>query len=216
MTGAPAEKHWAVVPVKSFVNAKSRLAPVLSERERRLLARRLVRHTLEAVAGAGFDRVLVVSRDEDAIGLAQAMGLYGLRERARTLNQALRFAAAYAVSQAATSLLVVAADLPLITTADVEAMKAPPGYRGIVIAPDRGGTGTNSLFLSPPTAIRFAYGEDSFARHQAYAAAEGIEVRIVERPGLAFDLDTPDDLADLPRLSREAGVEPIITEPVRA
>jgi 2-phospho-L-lactate guanylyltransferase len=211
-----AGKIWAVVPVKTFVNAKSRLAPVLGEQERRLLARRLLRHTLEALADASFDRVLVVSRDEDAIGLAHIMGMVGLRERARTLNQALRFAASYAIAQGATSLLVVSADLPLVSSADLVAMKALPDFHGIVIAPDRAGTGTNALYLSPPNAIHFVFGENSFAKHQAEARAEGLEVRVVQRPGLSFDLDTPEDLADLPRLSREAGVEPPIIEPVRA
>ena len=72
---------------------------------------------------------------------------------------------------------------------------AVPGPKGVAIAPDRAGTGTNGLALRPPDAIAFRFRGSSFAAHRA--AAEAAEVPMVEvhRPGLAFDLDTPEDLA---------------------
>jgi 2-phospho-L-lactate guanylyltransferase len=69
--------------------------------------------------------------------------------------------------------------------------------RGVVIVPDRHGTGTNALVLSPPDAIEPAFGPGSFARHVAAAEAAGVPHRVEEVPGLALDVDTPDDLAEL-------------------
>jgi 2-phospho-L-lactate guanylyltransferase len=64
----------------------------------------------------------------------------------------------------------------------------------VAIAPDRAGTGTNGLALRPPDAIPFHFGAGSRAAHAAAAEAANVPLTVVERPGLAFDLDTPEDL----------------------
>ena len=74
-------------------------------------------------------------------------------------------------------------------------MDAAADGPAVVIAPDRLGTGTNGLALSPPGIIGFRFGAGSFAAHRAEAQAAGVEPAVVVRPGLAFDLDTPEDLA---------------------
>ena len=71
--------------------------------------------------------------------------------------------------------------------------RQPPARRGVAIAPDKTGRGTNALALRPPDALRFSFGIDSFAKHRAAAGA--LPFVVVDRPGLAFDLDTPEDLA---------------------
>ncbi len=72
---------------------------------------------------------------------------------------------------------------------------AASGEPSVAIAPDRLGTGTNGLGLAPLGIIGFRFGAGSFAAHLAEARAAGVEPTIVARPGLAFDLDTPEDLA---------------------
>ena len=67
----------------------------------------------------------------------------------------------------------------------------------MTIVPDRHGTGTNALLLTPPDAIEPSFGPGSRARHEAAAAAAGAECRIAEPPSLALDVDTADDLAAL-------------------
>jgi 2-phospho-L-lactate guanylyltransferase len=67
----------------------------------------------------------------------------------------------------------------------------------VVIVPDRHGTGTNALVLSPPDAIEPSFGPGSLERHVAAAEAAGIPHRVEEIPGLALDVDTPGDLAEL-------------------
>ena len=66
---------------------------------------------------------------------------------------------------------------------------------GVAIAPDRAGTGTNGLALRPPDAIPMRFGVGSLAAHVAEAEAAAVPIAEVHRPGLAFDLDTPADLA---------------------
>ena len=69
----------------------------------------------------------------------------------------------------------------------------------VAIVPDRHGEGTNALVLTPPTAIRPAFGEGSRARHVAAAREAGIPFAVEELASLALDLDTPADLVALTR-----------------
>ncbi len=78
----------------------------------------------------------------------------------------------------------------------------------MTVVPDRHGTGTNALLLSPPDAIGPAFGPDSCARHADRARRLGHELAVERLDSLALDLDTPDDLA--------AMAEALEREPARA
>ena len=94
------------------------------------------------------------------------------------------------------TLAVLHGDLPNLSPDDVTALlDAIPPDAGVAIAPDRAGSGTNGLAMMPPDAIPFAFGPGSFELHRAGAVAAGLPLAVVERPSLAFDLDTPADLA---------------------
>jgi 2-phospho-L-lactate guanylyltransferase len=87
-------------------------------------------------------------------------------------------------------LLVIHADLPLVSVDDITALIMGNGA-ACTIAPDRHGTGTNALALVEPLGFDFAFGPDSFTRH--CAAAKG-KARVVTRLGLGMDIDTAADL----------------------
>lgn len=193
---------WAIVPVKPFASAKSRLASVLSEDERAGLSREFLNHTLAVLdQSPGIARTLVVSRDETALSMARMANVSPLAENgAHGLNAALALAARAAREGQAEAVLILPADLPLLTAADVAQLLAEDnGQPQIVIAPDRHEQGTNALLVRPPEAVTFAFGEGSFARHQALAELAGVPVRVCRLPGAALDVDVPDDL----RLYRE-------------
>ena len=153
--------------------------------------------TLDAAIEAG-PPVLVVSPDPAVLALARDRGATGVEEpRPVELNHALELAAREAAARGATSLLVVSADLPDLEAADLRAMLPPstaPADAVARIAPDAEGIGTNALFVRPLDLLAFEFGETSCRRHVEQARARGARVERVERPGLRFDLDTPDDL----------------------
>jgi 2-phospho-L-lactate guanylyltransferase len=188
---------WAVLPVKAFDDAKSRLAAVMSAGQRRDLARGLMLHSLGALqACRGVDRVLAVSPDEEALELAAAQGGETLRDSGAGLNPALEEARRHAVERGATGLLVLASDLPLLVASDLDAMFEEE-HGSIVIASDRHRQGTNALLLRPAGAIEFSFGESSYQRHLDLAARAGLTPIEVFRTGLAFDIDLPRDWHDL-------------------
>lgn len=188
---------WAIVPVKPLRRGKSRLASTLSEEERTELNRSLLQNTLKTFGNLKeVEEVLVISRDPQALAIARQYGARTVREDGQPeLNTALKRATVIAQVYATRGVLVLPADLPLVTREDVltliERAGEPPV---VVIAPDRHGTGTNALLISPAGLIEYDFGENSFQRHCQRAKEAGARLEIVNLPTLGLDLDLPEDL----------------------
>jgi 2-phospho-L-lactate/phosphoenolpyruvate guanylyltransferase len=184
-----------IVPHRGLAAAKTRLAPVLDDGEREALARRLLDQVLRVAHEACGD-VVVITPSEALEPLVTAAGARLVVQRGMGLNAGLEQARREAMAEGVTTLVILHGDLPNLVTDDVAALlDALPGTPGVAIAPDRAGSGTNGLALRPPDAITLRFGVGSFAAHVAEAEAAGVPLSEVHRPGLAFDLDTPADLA---------------------
>jgi 2-phospho-L-lactate guanylyltransferase len=97
--------------------------------------------------------------------------------------------------EGATGMLQVPADIPLVTPEDIVALLTIHGEApAVTLAPARDERGTNAVVCSPPDVMPLRFGGDSFSGHVRRARAQGIQPRIVMRPGLALDIDTPEDL----------------------
>ena len=186
---------WIILPVRSLAGSKSRLAGQLGAAQRAALTSHFVTRTIAvlqtvpSVAG-----ILVISQDAAVFRLVAERGVVVLSEgEPAGLNRAVSQAAAFLTVQGATQALILPADLPFVSGADIEALLAVMAPGRLVIAPDERGNGTNALLLALPTQLLFQYGEGSQARHLAAAAKLGLAARQVQRPGLAFDLDTEAD-----------------------
>ncbi len=189
---------WAIVPIKPLRRGKSRLAGVLTDDERTFINYAMLGNTLKALkATPEVDHVLVVSRDPSALALARDFNAKTLQEdsSSNNLNTALKRAAVVAQLYAAQAVLVLPADLPLITSESIRALirlaDRPPV---VVIAPDRRHDGTNALLIKPAGLIDFQYGPGSSILHMEQARKYNVRVEICELPELALDLDIPEDL----------------------
>ncbi len=188
---------WAIVPVKPLRRGKSRLSSILSEDERAALNYYLLSHTLDTLRDIPeIEHVLVVSRDPSALALARDHGARTVQENgAPELNVALARATVLAKNYATRGVLIVPADLPLITPQDIRYMLGfvhdPPV---VVIAPDRHRLGTNALLVCPVGVIPYDFGPNSFQRHCELARQAGARLEICELPSLALDVDLPEDL----------------------
>lgn len=208
---------WAVVPIKPLRRGKSRLSSKYSEEERMILNREMLRHTIERLQQVkGLEKILVVSRDPEALTVARKMGAQTLLESGNPgLNMALARASLLAKAYKARGIIVIPADLPLLEPEDVQEMiNMVNGKPAVVIAPDRHHEGTNVMLVAPPDLIEFNYGKGSFERHRAEALEAGADLRIVEKESMALDLDWPEDLelvSDRYRL-RYFDIEEAVTE----
>lgn len=188
----------AVVPLKAFAAAKSRLAARLGDAAREDLAASLFRRALDACAHAPTVReTIAVTGDDAALEVARAADCVTLREREPGLPAALALADEELERVGAESSLIVVADLPLVTAADLERVcaAAPPGPCVVVVPSVDGGTG--ALFRRPATVIAPAFGPGSAGAHLAAARAAGVTVVELDVPNLAADLDTPEQLESL-------------------
>jgi 2-phospho-L-lactate/phosphoenolpyruvate guanylyltransferase len=186
-----------IVPHRGLDAPKTRLASSLSPDERRVLSRRLLERVL-GVLRESCEQVVVISPARELASVVEPTGARLIVQRGMGLNEGLEQARFDALVDDVETLVVLHGDLPNLHVADVEALVGglpSDGAPGVAIAPDRSGTGTNGLALRPPGVINFAFGSGSFAAHLAEAERAGVPICAVNRAGLAFDLDTPDDLA---------------------
>lgn len=179
-----------IIPIRSMSQGKSRLAGVLSPAARATLVDRMFRHVLGVAER--FGPTWVVSRDPELLGLSTQP----IPEQGDGLNPAVEQAAATVPEDG--PVLALNADLPLLTAADLQAMTALLERADVIAAPDRTGIGTNALLLARPRIIPYRFGGSSLAAHRGEAEAKRFRFTACCRPGLATDIDRPQDLRHLP------------------
>ena len=179
-----------LVPLKALDDAKSRLAGALAPRERATLMLELLDGVVAAVREAGIERITLVTREPLLLP-----GVERFDDRGLAWNDALAAAMREVVAEPVAT--IVSADLPLLRAEEVRALIESTPERGIAIARATDG-GTNAVSMRPAGAARTCFGEPQSARLHAKLAREaGLEHAIVDLAGLAFDLDTPEDLERL-------------------
>lgn len=197
----------AVLPVKRFDAAKQRLAAGIEAERRQELAAAMVADVLEAIGQArAVERLIVVTGDPVAQELAAEAGAEVVPDPEDAGHvQAAQAGIARAEVEGAEQVVLLAGDCPLLDPRELDRLltAVPTPYVGIV--PDRHGTGTNALVLSPPSAIVPAFGEGSRERHVEAARQAGIPFGLEELPSIELDLDTP---ADVIALTRELAKQP--------
>ncbi len=189
----------AILPIKSFDEAKQRLAPDMSPASRRALAAAMYSDVLVALRRTGsIDGVLVVTADRDAQRIAGGYGASVLDDDDQGHNPAARRGIHAAVESGAERVLLVAGDCPMAEPAQLDELIARDAkQRSVLIVPDRHGTGTNALLLTPPQSLTPAFGPGSCRRHLETAQSAGTTPAVVEVPSLALDVDTAEDLEAL-------------------
>ncbi len=189
----------AVVPVKRFAVAKSRLDPGVEETRKPDLVAAMVADVLEAIGSARLiERTIVVSQEPRAAELAAAAGADLLSDFDDANHSAAALAGIAAAEAAgAGCVALLPGDCPLLDPRELDKMLTGVPDPYVAVIPDRHGTGTNALVLAPPRAIEPSFGEGSRERHVAAARAAGIPYGVEELPSLGLDLDTPADIVAL-------------------
>ena len=188
---------WAIIPVKPFNRAKSRLAPILSPEQRAALAEQMFRHSLEVMTSVKqIGGVMVVSRDTKALGIAHDYHVQTVQESGTPeLNAALLRASQVVGMRGADGVLVLPADVPFVAADDIEQLLHLGRYNTtVVLAPDRRDDGTNALLVNPPGFIPFSFGPGSFRRHTQLAEDVNATVKVYRSERMSLDIDVPDDL----------------------
>jgi 2-phospho-L-lactate guanylyltransferase len=187
MTGLDLGPVAVLLPVKSFSEAKVRLAPALPPEARRALARDMATHVLRC---AGRLPVAVVCDDVEVAAWAREQHALVVWEPERGLNRAVEAGVERLASEGVERVIVAHADLAFASELEWVA-----DFAGVTLVPDRGDNGTNVVALPSRSGFAFSYGPGSFSRHQAETRRLGLPLRVVRAPDLARDVDLPSDLA---------------------
>jgi 2-phospho-L-lactate guanylyltransferase len=211
----------AILPVKRFAEAKRRLGASVAAPLRVELARAMVSDVLLALAQtASIERTIVVTCEDSIVASALDQGALVLRDAAEDgQSAAVSIGVEQALTEGIERVLCIPGDCPALDPSELESLLAgggrhPPdddsagdgagrrddrGGRAceVVVVPDRHGTGTNGLLLTPPDAIAPSFGPGSCERHRALALAAGASFRLERPASLLLDIDTGADLEAL-------------------
>jgi 2-phospho-L-lactate guanylyltransferase len=198
----------AILPVKRFAQAKQRLGASVADHLRLELARAMVDDVLAALAEtASIERTIVVTGEPSVTSTARARGAIVIDDTTqRGQSVAVTLGVERALADGIERALCIPGDCPTLDPHDLETLLSVSGSGEpeVVIVPDRHGTGTNGLLLTPPDAIPPSFGPDSCERHRTLALAAGVRWRIELPASLLLDVDTSEDLTALrERLSAE-------------
>jgi 2-phospho-L-lactate/phosphoenolpyruvate guanylyltransferase len=188
---------WVILPVKPLNRAKSRLADILSPEQRYDFALAMFQNILRITQQASqITGTLVISRDTKVLALAREAGAKTVQESNRSdLNPALTRATEVVKAWGGDAVLILPADLPFITTDDIEnIIEMGTETPSVVLATDRVQDGTNALLVRPAGLIDYNYGEGSFTRHLQAAQRAGANVQYYMSDSVTLDIDTPADL----------------------
>jgi 2-phospho-L-lactate guanylyltransferase len=188
-----------LIPIKNTSGAKQRLASVLDQPSRTRLAQAMLHDVLSALhEWNDCPRVGVVTGDPFAIQLAKEYG-FELIPDAEDPGEtaAIEIATRLCVERGQQDTLVIPGDIPLVQAWELEEILKHAPVQGSVLVPAADGRGTNAAFRRPGNLFPLRFGNDSFKPHRAAAQATGKPCVVLNLPGIAVDVDNPEDLHEL-------------------
>jgi 2-phospho-L-lactate guanylyltransferase len=203
-----------LVPVKNLSGAKQRLAAILDQPTRTELAQAMLLDVLEAVAAwRQRPEVGIVTSDPFAMQLAQQFHFTVIPDNAnRGETDAIETATRFCESRGVDCTLVIPGDIPLIQSSELEGIIAAAPEEGSVLVPAADGRGTNAIWRRPAGLFPARFGNDSFKSHQAAAQATGKSCVVLPLPGIALDIDNPEDLRTLASTPGETRAQRLVRQ----
>ena len=190
---------WALVPVRAFASAQTRLGRLMSHERRVQFAKKMFDHVLDVLLAMGLGGVAIVTDSPSLADHVRDRGAKALLDPPDAdLAKAVDVGLATLARHGATAAVVLMADLPRLATSDVSQLVDLLAQNPVVLAPDRDGGSTNALAVSPPDLMPTSFGfPDSLARHQASARRHHAPPLVCRMPNLALDVDSAADILEL-------------------
>ena len=187
---------WAALPVKEFTGAKQRLSSFLTPAQREVLAETMLEDVLSALAGAALAGIVVNTLDPCATALAHRYGARVITDDARGGHTvAVAAIARLLAREGRAGMLAIPGDIPRVTAAEINAVLAArvpsPSF---TISPAHDEQGSNAVLCCPPEVMPLRFGDNSYFPHLDAARRHGLPPTIIPQPGIALDIDHPDDL----------------------
>ena len=191
-------KTFAIVPIKRFDSAKSRLGTLLNKHERIQLSTLLLRRTVHILeSSTSVKKIVLVSSDANAEKIAQICGVTFLKEKIqRGVNSAVDMADKFCAAAGADATIVLPVDLPLVLPEDIDIVcnAALTESRCIILCPSYKFDGSNILLRKPCNIIRTSYDANSYLTHVSEGIRTNIKTSVLFIGRLMIDIDTIQDI----------------------
>ncbi len=185
---------YAIIPVSKFKNAKTRLSPFLTEKEREKLLKVMLQDVTDTLK-KHVDKIFIISRDEDVLNYAESLNLDTILEDENSnLNKALTQAMKYCKGKAR-KIMIVPSDIPLIGKTNVKMLIDASKNLDFIIVPSKGG-GTNMIIMKP-MAIRTRFEGFSYKEHVNAAERKKLNPQVHDSLFMALDVNTAEDLGEI-------------------
>ena len=194
-------KVFAIVPVKSFENAKTRLGTLLSTTERIKLSGMLLKRTIYILKKTpGIQKILLVSSDSRTKKIARKYGVTFLEEYKESgVNSAINLADKFCVTACADASLILPIDLPLILPEDVSIIckSVLDDNNCVVLCPSYKFDGSNVLLRKPCNIIGTSYDANSYLMHVLGGIRNNVKTKVLFVSRLMIDIDTVRDVRNM-------------------
>ncbi|MBI3638906.1 MAG: 2-phospho-L-lactate guanylyltransferase [Thaumarchaeota archaeon] len=193
----------AIVPVKTFSKAKTRLN--LSYEKTEDLCKIMLEEVLQTISQSDIiEKITVVSKDESAFKIGKKFGVVEIYdEKEQGVNSAVAMADKYFLDEGFGATIVFPQDIPLMKTEDIQTLydfQMPD--KCVLVVPSRRFDGTNALFRSPVDIMETHYDEDSYKIHLTTANNKSAKSALVLIRRIMLDVDEPEDLQTILKYSK--------------
>ncbi|MFQ6094504.1 MAG: 2-phospho-L-lactate guanylyltransferase [Candidatus Bathyarchaeia archaeon] len=185
---------FTLVPVKRLSESKKRLSMIFKPEERRDFVVAMLRDVLKAISLSGVERTVIIGSDSIVQRLSSDLGAFFLPDTGEELNQVIEYATDWCIRREAESLLILPADIPLVTSSEIDKIISLCSEKpSVAISPSSDG-GTNALMRRPPGIMPTHFGAGSFKKHINEASRKGVKAKVYRSLRLSLDIDSPRDL----------------------
>jgi len=193
----------AIVPVKTFSKAKTRLN--LSYEKTEDLCKIMLEEVLQTISQSDvIEKITVVSKDESVFKIGKKFNVVEIYdEKEQGVNNAVAIADKYFLDEGFDATIVFPQDVPLMKTEDIQALydfQMPD--KCVLVVPSRRFDGTNALFRSPVNIMETHYDEDSYKIHLTTANNKFAKSALVLIRRIMLDVDEPEDLQTILKYSK--------------
>ena len=188
------DEIYAIIPVTTFKDAKTRLSPFLTEEERENLLKAML-HDVTDTLKKHVDKIFIISRDEEVLSYAEKLNVSTILEDENSnLNKALKQAMKICKGKAK-KVIIVPSDIPLIGKTNVQMLIDASKSLDFIIVPAKGG-GTNMIIMKP-MAIHTRFEGFSYKEHVQAAERKKLNPQVHDSFFMALDVNTTEDLGEI-------------------
>ena len=188
-------KIAAIIPVKTFSNAKTRLQLPTEKVEE--LCKIMLEEILQTISmSPKIEKIILVTKEEKAIEIGEKFNVITIiDQKEEGVNQAVSLADEYLLKNNFNASIVFPQDIPYIKTQDIDFMlkhQMHPNFA--IIVPSRKFDGTNALVRMPIDLMKTHYDNNSYRNHMKTAKEHTMNVAMVFVKRIMLDVDSKEDL----------------------